>query len=817
MKRLKASLLFGGGLLAIAGTTVAYAQEVPPTARSGIERDRSQVEDIVVTAQRRTENLQSVPLTVSVVTAKDLDEYKLQRFEDVQQLTPGLSLDRTGRIVNATLRGVTFNPDAGAGPTIDTYFNEVPIDPQFQFQSIFDVQQIEVLRGPQGLLRGRPAPTGAITLTTRRPSYQEFGGTASATYSSFDNVNLQAAVGGPIVKDRIAVRIAALYDKTDVNGVYNITQDLSSRRTNRGFRATLAVKPIDDLELTLMHNRLRVHNRSFSAVEGPGLGYNGPAITDGSDHRIAVSEGPASFPVKVDLTIFNANYNLGKLGRLFYNFGRLNAENKAINDGDTANVLPNYSSTQAVFGPDHVRSHELRWESSFFDDFIDATLGLWHYKRNVTTQVNPQPPNFRPGAFGNPATPVVGAPNLNYSLPITVVIPSVSKNKAVYGNLVFNFTKRTNLSVGARYFDNEGSNQQTTYVGSGLQAQRIGVPCNFLSAPFTGSSTYPGTCDLRIAASVQTQTSYQRNKEWLYGVSIRHNFTDDILAYATYGNSFRGGGATSGLRGVPDSALFYKPEKSDSYELGLKTEWLDRRLRVNVSIFRQDFKGYINTTGFTVPYISNVGTSTETLNAAGGFTFNADAYTEGGEIEIDARPTDNWSFALNLAQSRARYKGGLIPCRDSNNDGTPDNAPLPANYRPLNGATFATCQARGTVNATPVPKFNLNAQSEVTMPLGTHDAEGYLRGLVNYRTKGVAQSYSTPSYAIVNLFAGVRNDQWDFGVYARNLFDAEPLVSNRNIAPITATDLQFPSGYQAVNYLRGRELGVSFRFSFGGG
>lgn len=810
LNKIRLLLMLSCGMTSMGMAAVADAQEQP-------QQEKSQIEEIIVTAQRRSENLQDVPLTVTAVTAKDLDNYKLQRFEDVQQLTPGLSLDRTGRIVNASLRGVTFNPDAGAGPTIDTYFNEVPIDPQFQFQSIFDVQQIEVLRGPQGLLRGRPAPTGAITLTTRRPDYDAFGATVSGTYSSFDNINLQAGVSIPLVKDRVAVRLAGLYDEIDVNGVRNVTQNLKSHRESRGLRGTLAVKPIDDLELTLTHNRLRVKNRTFSAVEGPGVGYNGPAITNGDDNRIAVTEGPASFPVKLDLTVFNAVYTLGNNGRIVYNYGRVNAENKAINDGDTGNILPNYASTQSVSGPDHVRSHELRVESSLFDHFIDYTLGLWHYKRNVTTTVDPNPPNFRPGAFGNPASPVVGTPNLAYSLPISVIIPSSSRNKAIFGNLVFNFTDRTNLSVGARYFDNLGTNQQTTFVGSGLQAQRIGVPCNFLPAPFTGTSTYPGTCDLRIAASVQVQNSRQHSKEWLYGASLRHKFTDDIMAYATYGNSFRGGGITSGLRGVPDSVLFYQPEKSDSYELGIKTEWLDRRLRVNASIFRQNFKGYINTSGFNIPYISNVGTTTESLNQTGGFTFNSDAFTEGVEVEVEAQPTDNWNLAINIARSNAKYKGGLIPCRDSNNDGTPDDLPLAANYRPLNGATYATCRSSGTINSVPVPRFNLNAQTEVTVPLGKDDMQAYVRGLFNYRSKGISQSYSIPSYATLNLFAGVRTERWDIGAFARNLFDKEPLISNPNIAPITATDNRFPSGYRAVNYLRGREIGISARMSFGGG
>jgi iron complex outermembrane recepter protein len=105
------------------------------------------IEEVVVTAQRRSESVQEGPMTVTPVTAEQITDLKLQRFEDVQQLSPGLALNRTGRASTSSLRGVTFNPDSGAAPSIDTYINEVPLDPQFAFQSIFDVQQIEVLRG----------------------------------------------------------------------------------------------------------------------------------------------------------------------------------------------------------------------------------------------------------------------------------------------------------------------------------------------------------------------------------------------------------------------------------------------------------------------------------------------------------------------------------------------------------------------------------------------------------------------------------------------------------------------------------------------
>lgn len=774
-----------------------------------------QVDEIIVTATRRFENIQDVPMTVTPVTARQIDDLKLQRFEDVQQLSPGLALNRTGRIATSSLRGVTYNPDSNAAPSLDTYMNEVPISPEFVFQSIFDVQQIEVLRGPQGLNRGRPAPVGAITLTTRRPDMDEFSGSFSGTASEFDAYNLQAAISVPIVNDVLAFRLAALYDKDSSNGVRNFVTGDESRRLTRGVRATLEWRPTADIDVVLAHNRLRSKVVTYTAVEGPGAGYNGPVIADGRA-LIGVTEGPALFPVEVDLTSLNVTYDLPN-HRLSYNLGKVYAENQAISDLDPGNTLPGYSQLQWVGGPDRTWTHELRLESSGPDRFVDYTVGLWHFNRKMDTFVQPNPPNFRPGAFGSPlVTPaVVQTPDLRYSLPINVYIPQEITNKAIYANLTFHLTPRADFNIGGRYFKETSDREQSTVIGAGLQAIAIGTPCAFLAGinGFTGGSSYAGTCDLLIPASVATQANSSKEEDSVYGASLRYKFTDDVLGYVSYGRSWRPGGITVGVQGVPANVLFYDPETSKSYEVGVKTEWFERRLTVNAAVFRQEFDGYINTSGFGIPYVNTAANGTTSLSS-GAFTFNADAITTGAELEIFVRPTDNWNLGLSWATADGYYDNAFVPCRDSNNDGTPDNLALPIGYRPANGATYATCPGDGINNQ---PNWTFNAQSELIIPMPQTQMEGYLRGLWNYRPAAQGSVYTIPSYSIVNLFAGVRTEAWDFGVFARNLLDEDLLLSDPAAPNITSTEFQFDSGYRAVDYLRGRELGVSLSYRFGAG
>src|SRR6202035_5817143 len=121
---------------------------------------------------------------------------------DISELAPGLELvNNDGRSNTATLRGIAFNPDEGTLPTVDIYFNEIQTDAQTAFTALYDLDQIEVLRGPQGLLRGSTSPAGAITLKTKTPSLNTYEGYIQATGSDQDAYNIQGAVSVPIVTD----------------------------------------------------------------------------------------------------------------------------------------------------------------------------------------------------------------------------------------------------------------------------------------------------------------------------------------------------------------------------------------------------------------------------------------------------------------------------------------------------------------------------------------------------------------------------------------------------------------------------------------
>jgi iron complex outermembrane recepter protein len=258
MKRMKsklAAILAGLGLLAFASTPQAQTQTDNDQATLAEEV----IGEIVVTARRRAETLQEVPQTVNVVTSDTLDKYVVINFQDVSQLVPGLTLESgtTGYTANASVRGVRFAIEAQAsGPTTEFYINEAPVEANSIFQAQYDIGQIEVLKGPQGTIRGRSAPSGAFTLTTR-PADPSGGwnGYVATTFDDHEGMNLQGAVNIPILEDLSAVRVAGQRDENDSNGIKSATTKRVPSQETSSYRVSLAFTPGDSFRASLMFRK----------------------------------------------------------------------------------------------------------------------------------------------------------------------------------------------------------------------------------------------------------------------------------------------------------------------------------------------------------------------------------------------------------------------------------------------------------------------------------------------------------------------------------------------------------------------------------
>ena len=199
------SLASAVAITLLGSTTLAQAQE-------------RVLEKIIVTAQKRSESIQDVPSSVNVIDGDALKDFNVFSFTDLDALTAGLNITsfngRSGRI---DLRGIDYNPNSAAEATVTTYWNQAIVDSNAVFQQMFDIQRVEVLRGPQGSLAGRTSPAGAISIHTARPNLEEIEGEIRATVADNDGVNTQIAGSFPLIPGELAVRIAGVYDESDLD------------------------------------------------------------------------------------------------------------------------------------------------------------------------------------------------------------------------------------------------------------------------------------------------------------------------------------------------------------------------------------------------------------------------------------------------------------------------------------------------------------------------------------------------------------------------------------------------------------------------
>jgi|JI10StandDraft_1071094.scaffolds.fasta_scaffold111418_1 iron complex outermembrane receptor protein len=802
--------------------TVAVASVLAATAHAAIAQEQADatrsaaLEEVVVTAMRRDQNIQDVPMTVTAITPEDIQEFALFNFEDLQLLSPGLALDDRGAFGSvAQLRGVGFDSNASAAPAVDIYINDTPVDANYAFQSIYDIGQVEVLRGPQGTLRGRPSPAGAITMTTQRPNLEGLGGMVQGSASDQDATNAQGAVNVPLIDDQLALRLAGVYQEDDGNGVSSFNSSAEDNRETKSWRASLRWAPTETLDATLTHQWLKSDRTRLQEVEGPGAGYNGPAISS-SGHSVQEGKpGGDSGDQEFQLTSLNATWDLDG-HRLIFSGAHQDNSFDYTQELDIYNAVTNFEQTQTTHSTFEVDTAELRLESSDPELFMDYLVGLWYQKdKTGTTFAQGQPQS---GAFGDPQMPSpFGPPDPAYIVNASGSIPTKSENKAIYSNLVFHLTDATDLSVGARYLENDQSRSQTISTDDTLIDVAIapGVPlnCNDFAAfaPFTGNQRFPGFCELDLAASSVTQSADEQLDHWVYTTSLKHNFTDELMSYVTYSHSWRPAGVTVGITSplTPEDLISGDAETSDSYELGMRSEWLDGRLRVNASAYHQDYNNFIGRFN-DVPYVG----PGDQLQA-GGFTYPGNAVVNGGELDVTYDVNDNWYVQLTTAYADGHYDDADVPCRDTNLDGNPDSGDIGnISAADFGGNSVIFCSVDYAIST--IPKWVTTLQSQYTFEVLEHEA--YVRGLFNYygAQEDIGQEFEADSYGILNLYVGVsgQDQQWDVSLWAKNLLDDDTRLNQGLPQTVYAA---FEPNYYTVAFVPEREVGITLRYFFGEG
>ncbi len=828
------ALLLCCSIAALTVPTFAHADAADAAAaEASADAGTPSVPDIVVTATRDSRSFKDVPLSVDVVSGEKLQKFNLFDAKDISKLAPGLELTNTsGRNNTTTLRGIAFDPDSGTAPSVQVYFNEAPSDAQLVYTALYDLQAIEVLRGPQGLFRGLTSPAGAITIATRKPSFSDTDGYVQGTATDRDGYNLQGGISIPL-SDKFAVRVAGLLDGNRGNGVTNVTRNERSRSRTESGRITLGWRPSSNFTAYATYQFLHADNIQNQQVFGPGAipatvapfvvgsapiapGFSVPIailLPSGSTVRsgppaevsdyLAVSTGQNRFKNTFHYMNLNLDWDLGPVTASViaaHQFALLDS----VRDLDSGNAVVEPIGTSTVRVPNYLTSFEARVRSNNTEG-LTYSAGAFYSKRTGTvfdTETN------NSYAAAAPLSAGLFLP-IHTEVSVPVFTETLSFNAgAGYKSGPFS------VEAGVRYTHIKAI--QTTDITASSPGGQVLVPVGgganliFPVAPFTQS-----------IVGVPPELSQTVGKPITGGATISYQITPELTTYVAYGHSFRlGSTGVATPVGISADLIQTKPEKTDSFEVGLKGSALDRRVSFAISAYYQKIDNYLarfdgiyyncpDTNGVCgAAGSAPINNATQAPDAAFSFNANGKATIKGVELTLDARPTNDWDIGINAAYNKARYDNARLPCNDFAGTGVP-NQTGPAKITGTGNTSY--CISNGRL--ADAPDFSLTASSEIRFPLGK--VTPFLSALYTYRPSvfSTKVNFAYQARNLLDLHLGVRSEDrnWEARIFAKNVLNEKKIT---NISLGNALTGPYDSGYRTVNVTNPREFGATISHKF---
>ena len=793
-------------LASVAGTSIiassAQAQDASQTspqsaADSAEQASSARGEVIIVTARRRAETAQEVPLAISVVRGDSIEATGNFNVVKLQQLAPTLQVYTTNpRNTSVNIRGlgVPFGLtsdgfEQGVGIYVDDVYNSRVAAATFDF---LDVNQVEVLRGPQGTLYGKNTTAGAINITTNQPTFN-FEGRAELSVGNLGLKQAKAAVSGPL-SDTIAARIAIA--STSRRGtIYNVMSDRwINEQDNLGIRGQLLFQPNDDFSLTLSGDYSRQNPECCGTVFVRG-GTTQRPLTRQYD-ALAAAQGyvvPSRNPYD-RLTDLDSELNAGnKIGgvsaRIKWNVGPGTLTSvtawrfwdwKPANDRDFTG-LPIVSLSQNPSQQDQY-SQEFRY--NYESRKVDFVVGLFGFKQRIDTQGTEQ--QGAAASKWNLTGANANNPSILQGLTATNTQWLKSESAALFGQLSWKVTDALTIQPGARlnYDKKSGFYQRVVTTGTGA------VITSCAPSVTAGNPVLTAQCGI-----YQPQVSAPSDSAWnfTYDFNVNYKIAPDILAYATYAKSFKTLGINqNGLPLNSDNTVNYaagtvKPESVNHFEVGLKTQFWGRRATFNLTAFRteiKDFQATVNGGQF--------GTTR-------GYLANADKVrSQGIEADFKIVASDRFTAYANGAYTDAKYvkfcnappppelaggsSTGIVVTGRCSYTGTPGPAATASQVSP----PFVDISGERLPG---VSKWAFSYGAEYNIPLTLLDKDGQLYVGVDGNYRSHWNSNATPSiytevkgYALTNFRAGFRGDGFDVFGWVRNAFDVN-YIDNLQVAP----------------------------------
>lgn len=746
----------------LAGT--AQAQE-SDTAQNTAPQSDAAPGDIVVTALRRASTVQDAPLSIVALGGETLSKSGATQLTDYFRQIPNLNLTSSiGGSSRISIRGVNSAGEA----TVGLYYDETPVTgPSGTTQdsgwvaadlNTFDVERVEVLRGPQGTLYGSSSMAGTLRVIFNKPDYEEFHFATedqiSGTMHGSGGYFFKGMVNAPIVKDKIAVRLVGYYEQRPgwVDNIKLGTKNINDQ-SSWGLRGLIGLKPDEDTTIT----GTVIYQKSTADDQQGWYPTLGKYKTN----------SPLQLPFHSKMQLYNlkAERSLGGYATLtatasYYKFNILRAFDftpsstayanstaackiaLGLSSACSADQFANYKATGLAllpaigYQPAFVRSHNYEVRLSSDDkmpSWLQWTVGGYYEKRHdhIDSQtVSADPAN---GAVYQPLQ------FISYRY-----VETDERQAAGFGEVSVTPLSGLTLTGGARYYDYKKTTSGEATLGS----------------IYTGSTT--------AAYSAVTATAHG----WLEKFNLSYKITPHAMVYATASKGFRPGGANN-IPVLPASLIAYKADSLWNYEVGFKTSWLGNALVLNGALFDVEWK--------------DMQTQARTADGLYAFLTNAGkARIRGGEIDMTLRPVQGLTLTAAGGYSDSKL--------------TEDQS---------NAAVLITASTGQKGDPIPnSPKWSASASATYNWALNSS-----LNGLIraDYAYTGKMQStfrttdpYYTSygNYSTVNLRVGVENERWGAYIFCQNLTDE---TANLSVAS--------GYGYSNLTYsMMPRTVGLNVRF-----
>lgn len=772
MVRTTKCLLLAGSTLGLLTATPALAQDTAQPGTDATARQAGEVAptDIIVTAQKRPERLQETPLAVTAFTQADLDAGVKRSLVEIVKTAPGVSFSsgNTARAEGVRIRGVgTASFSEGVTGSVATVIDGVVLGRQAQgLFELNDVAQVEVLRGPQGTLYGATSTAGLVNIVTQRPSNRP-SLAGDVQYGNEDEIRARVTVSGPLAGDTLKARVSGYvaFRDGEIRNVVN-GQELNNRK-EYGVRGKVELQATPNLNLLLTADYLDSRNRcctlTFRTVGTPAA--IAPVIASPSNRESALNSPASAQRNRAWGLAFQGDYDVGDaVITSITGYRKWRFSDGGDADFTALNIIP-FAGTN---NQSRQFSQELRIASKRVTAF-NYIAGLFYFDQTLDAQSRFDQrlaPLFIPNATGA----AIG------QIRETAVRTVKQKQYSAFAQVEYKLADTIKLIAGLRF----------TKFDLALDFARTNT--NPLLGTITGAP-FNGLLVLGLPTKFST-TNNDSNLSGKAGIQFQPN--RDMMAYATYTRGYKGPAvrADSGdpIAG-PDVAATARiaPETVDAFEAGVRSQFFDRRLTLNVTGFYSKFKNFQANT------VNPVNPVQQSLVNAG------DVSTRGAEVEIALRPVAGLRVAANAAYVDARYGNILVSCSAFRTVAgcTPTGAAFLLN---LDGQQFQNAP-RWTSN------LNVNYDFVVTPGL-----RGFVNGEVNSRSH-VFFSFARdplsrqPGYTLFNASAGIRtpDDRISFSLYGKNLTNKDYALTIAR-SPLVAGSYQ----YQGLQRSYGVVLGYKF-------